>query len=354
MRFINAIRAFIIILFLGCCVQQSSGFSLALDSIATWGKFPKFCIDVYRWGDNFFNGYDTAYVVGTGYKFNGKVKVNSWIDMYHFYLPENVRMSAVSDPSTSIGGWLTYLAVSAGYDKNVSRFFGSNNVKTREEFTFGFNCSLFAFNMSFNNNTGGVKIKKFGTPSNSINPNIEFDGLKSKYFGFDAYYFFNHKKYSQAAAFNFSRIQIKSQGSWFAGLSYSNQQFNFDFNDLPEFITSALPTSWLYHRYEANTKNLAIKVGYGYNWVFAPKWVLGVSESPSIGLKRGVINNPDKETTNLTFSNQFRISVVWNHKQWFAGVIGEVNQALIYEKGSAFQNLVTNGSMIVGYRFNIW
>ena len=31
---------------------------LNLDSIAAWGKFPRFCINTYRWGDRFFNGYD--------------------------------------------------------------------------------------------------------------------------------------------------------------------------------------------------------------------------------------------------------------------------------------------------------
>lgn len=328
--------------------------SLALDSIASWGKFPRFCINVYRWGDGFFNGYDTDYVAGTGYKFNGKLHTESFLNSYQFYLPDDVRMTMHSKPSTTIGARLTYLAVSAGYDKNVSKFFGNPEIKSREQFSFGFNCSLFTFNMGFLRNTGGVSITKFGPKGERFNPDLTFNGLKTTSFGFDAYYFLNHKKYSQAAAFNFSRIQIKSQGSWLAGVSFINQNFDFDFNDLPKYILEALPETWPDHKYIANTKNIGVKAGYGYNWVFHPGWVLGVSEAPTVGLKIGKINNPDKTTTTVALSNDFKLSVVWNHKEWFAGAITNVNTALVYDKDSAFQNNVFTVSVSAGYRFNLW
>jgi hypothetical protein len=40
--------------------QHAYAISLALDSVATWGKFPRFVVNTYRWGDKFFNGYDAA------------------------------------------------------------------------------------------------------------------------------------------------------------------------------------------------------------------------------------------------------------------------------------------------------
>lgn len=344
------------LLFLIICMGyiQSQAISFALDSIAEWGAFPRFVINTYRWGDQFFNGYDTAFVVGTGYKFNIKAKSDSWVNKYQFYLPNNVRMKMGSDPSSSIGAYLTYLAVSAGYDKNVSRFFGSNNQKAREQFSFGFNCSLFSFNMQFSKNTGGVKIYSFGRPDQKFNPNLDFDGLESTLFGFDAYYFFNHKKYSQAAAFNFSRIQVKSQGSWFGGVTFYNQNFNFDFNDLPEYMQSALPDTWSDHSYIANTKNIGIKVGYGYNLVFHPNWLFAFSESPSIGIKIGKINNPNRTSTTPNFSNSLKVSLVWNKKEWFAGMVGNVETAIIYDNSTAFENSIFTGNISFGYRFNLW
>ena len=76
-RFIRMI--FVVVAFVASA-QSGHAFSLALDSIAEWGKFPRFCIKKYRWGDRFFNSYDSTYVVGTGTKFNVKFKTYSWVD----------------------------------------------------------------------------------------------------------------------------------------------------------------------------------------------------------------------------------------------------------------------------------
>ena len=59
--------------------QKAQGISFALDSIAEWGKFPRFCVNVYRWGDKFFNSYDSTYVQGSGKRWNIKLKGDSWM-----------------------------------------------------------------------------------------------------------------------------------------------------------------------------------------------------------------------------------------------------------------------------------
>lgn len=345
-----------IVLIFSLCLGflRSDAVSFALDSIAEWGAFPRFVVDTYHWGDGFFNGYDTAYVVGTGYKFNVKTKSDSWVNTYQFFLPNNVKMNMRSAPSTSIGAYLTYLAVSVGYDKNISRLFGSSNEKAREQFSFGFSCMLFSFNMQFTKNTGGVTMSSLGTPGHTIHPDFDFNGLHSTQFGFDAYYFFNHKKYSQAAAFNFSRKQVKSQGSWFAGVTYYNQNFDFNFTNLPEYMLNALPESWDNYSYIANTKNIGLKVGYGYNFVFHPHWLLGVSESPALGLKIGKINSLHETTTTPNFSNRLRLSLVWNNNQWFGGVVGDINTAIVNDESAAFENSIFSGNISFGYRFNLW
>lgn len=334
---------------------SANAFSLNLDSIATWGKFPAFCIKTYRWGDGFFNGYDKRYVEGAGYKFNVKFRSDNWIDYYNFDLPDNYRMRMLSDPSTSIGAYLTYMAVSVGYDRNISRLFG-NNDKAREQFSFGFSCSLFSCNLNYIDNRQSTTINKFGPRGHTEPLDLKFDGVHSKTFSVDIYYFFNHKKYSQAAAFNFSRIQRKSQGSWFAGFNYFKNTYSFDFNSLPDNIKDAMPPSWADYNYLywAKNKNYNLKVGYGYNWVFARNWLLAISESPTFGVKKGVLINPDKEKTTFSFSNITRMSIVWSHDHWFAGLLGELNLNLLYDKDSTFENATISGNISVGYRFNLW
>ncbi len=345
----------IMTLLLISCAGSAHALSFALDSIAAWGKFPAFCIKTYRWGDGFFNGYNKEYVEGAGYKFNVKFRSDNWIDYYNFDLPNNMRMRMLSDPSTSIGAYLTYLAVSVGYDKNISKIFGSND-KAREQFSFGFNCSLFSCSLSYTNNEQETTINKFGPRGNTERVDLKFNGVKSHTFAVDVYYFFNHKKYSQAAAFSFSRIQRKSQGSWFAGFTYFKNKYTFDFESLPDYIKEAMPESWSEYNYiyQANNKNYNLKVGYGYNWVFARNWLLAISESPTVGIKKGTIVNPNKEKSTFSFSNLTRLSIVWTHGRWFAGLLGEMNLNLIYDKDSTFENAAISGNISVGYRFDIW
>lgn len=99
-----------------CVAVPGKALSFALDSVAEWGKFPRFCVKTYRWGDRFFNSYDSAYVKGTGYKMNVKLRTNSWIDDNRFLIDHDCKVEMRSPSTNTIGFDITYLAVSLGYD----------------------------------------------------------------------------------------------------------------------------------------------------------------------------------------------------------------------------------------------
>ena len=325
------------------------GISFNLDSIATWGKFPRFVVNTYRWGGKFFNGYDTTYVRSTGYKFSAKITTESWLDGYSFRLPNKTGIFMRSDPSTSVGVYLTYLAVSAGYDINVSKLFGGAD-QSRKRLRFGFNCMLFAAEAYLISNNVGTTLKKFG-PEHHLN--LPFDAIDNSTWGVDAYYFFNHKRYSEAASFNYSRLQQKSQGAFYTGFSIYSQRLRFDFSGLPEELKTILPSHWNNYIYQVNTHNYALRFGYGYNWVFAPKWVLGVSESPIIGVRKGYVNS-DISKVSLSLYNRMKLSVVWNNGPWFAGVTGRFDVAIVNDRETTYAGGVLSGEAVFGIRFNLW
>ncbi len=325
------------------------GISFNLDSIATWGKFPRFVVNTYRWGDKFFNGYDTTYVRSTGYKFSAKITTESWLDGYSFRLPNKTGIFMRSDPSTSVGVYLTYLAVSAGYDINVSKLFGGAD-QSRKRLRFGFNCMLFAAEAYLISKNVGTTLKKFG-PEHHLN--LPFDAIDNSTWGVDAYYFFNHKRYSEAASFNYSRLQQKSQGAFYTGFSIYSQRLRFDFSGLPEELKTILPSHWNNYIYQVNTHNYALRFGYGYNWVFAPKWVLGVSESPIIGVRKGYVNS-DISKVSLSLYNRMKLSVVWNNGPWFAGVTGRFDVAIVNDRETTYAGGVLSGEAVLGIRFNLW
>jgi hypothetical protein len=345
-------KILLVLAFFAGVVQSSHAISFALDSIAEWGKFPRFCVGVYRWGDKFFNTYDSAYVKGTGYKFNVKITTDSWFDFYNFMLPERAIMHMRSDPSTSIGAHLTYMAVSVGYDINFSRLFGGPQ-QARSRYNFGFNCSLFAAEFNYVSNDVGTRITHFGIDGKNLDRELPFDGINVSSWNLDTYYFFNHKKYSQAAAFGYSKLQQKSQGSPYAGISIFTQHFDFDFSGLPHDMLDRLPSSWQNYQYNVKTHNFAFRLGYGYNWVLGKHWTIGVSESPVLGLKKGFINSSE-EHLSFSLSNRLNASVVWNNGPWFAGMTGKCDIGLIYDKEHTFANAFITGQASVGYRFNLW
>lgn len=345
----------VLVILISGTTHQAHGVSFALDSIAAWGKFPKFCIDVYRWGDRFFNTYDSAYVVGTGTKFNIKLTADSWLDYYRFVLPgeegtklDNRFIDLISRPSTSVGIHLTYLAVSVGYDINLSSIF--RGVKeSRQRYQFGFNCALFAAEAYKEINSIGTRMTRFGT----LHPDIPYDGMHSNSWGIDAYYFFNNKRYSQAAAFSFSKIQLRSQGSFYAGLSIYSQNYDFDFSRLEKYLLDKLPAEWEDHHFISHTSNYGIRAGYAFNWVFAKNWLLGISISPTIGIKHGYTNSSIKRTS-FSLYNHAQMSVVWNCGRWFAGIIGSANTAVVSSRQTTFLGNTLSVTGAVGWRFNLW
>ncbi|MBJ2185040.1 MAG: DUF4421 domain-containing protein [Muribaculaceae bacterium] len=352
----NALRSLIIVISvaLGAVFSApgASALSFDVDSIASWGKFPRFCMKVYDWGEEFFNGYDSLYVSKTHTYFNVKLNSESWSDIYNFDLPEGKSIRIVSDPATSAGVSIAYLAVSLGYDINVSRFFGGPDRK-RKRFKFGFNCSLLAVEYYNIHNDGGTHITRFGDKNSPEHMRIDFTGIDTHTQGFDAYVFLNQKRYSQAAAFNFGRYQLRSAGSFFVGVSYFHNSYNFDFSNLPHDMREQLPDTWENYCYNVNTDNYCLRLGYGYNWVLNRHWLIGISESPVLGLQNGHITGNTKPFS-ASLANRLAISFVWNNKHWFAGVIGRADQGLIYNKKQAYINSDLSFNACIGYRFNLW
>lgn len=332
--------------------QRASALNLSLDSIAAWGKFPRFVVNTYRWGDKFFNGYDTTFVKSTGYKFNIKATADNWTDAYNFILPNDTRITMISDPSSTLGVYLTYLAVSAGYDVNISRIFGGQP-QSRKRLRFGFNCMLFAAEAYMMSNDVGSTIRRFGPKGASGHLDIPFNGINNETWGIDAYYFFDHKRYSEAASFNFSRVQKRSHGSFYAGVSIYKQNLDFDFSLVPDELQQFIPETWQDRHYRVKTYNYALRLGYGYNWVFRPKWVLGVSESPVIGMRKGFVNS-DIEKNSLSLYNRLKLSVVWNSGCLFFGAVGKFDLAIVNDRKTTYAGGILSGEAVFGYRFNLW
>ncbi len=248
-----------------------------------------------------------------------------------------------------MGVYLTYMALSVGYDVNISNLFGGTG-RSRQRYQFGFNCSLLSAEAYWEYNDAGTRLTRFGQKKGL---NMDFNGVNIESWGLDVYYFFNHKKYSQAAAFSYGKIQKRSQGSLYAGFSMYSQSYDINFASLPPEMTSLLPDWWLNYQYRVRTHNYGLRIGYGYNWVFANDWLLGVSISPVIGVSRGIINS-DNKSTNFSLYNHAKLSVTWNNGRWFAGAVGMLDSSIVSDRETLFVGSNISMTASVGYRFNLW
>ena len=52
--------------------------------------------------------------------------------------------------------------------------------------------------------------------------------------------------------------------------------------------------------------------------------------------------------------NRGELSVIWNNKHWFAGVIGNVRLGMLRDHKRSLLSSVINMEVSLGYRFNLW
>lgn len=329
--------------------NQARNLTLDLnDTTVIYPKFVKFCLDVYKWGDKFFNSYDPEYVVGTGKRWKARIVNDNWSDSYIMTLPGNMKVNMLSNLYANLGGYLQYMAVSVGYTIDIGKYFGVNPLN-HKKWEFGFNCARFNAEIYYQENTGGTYLRKFGKYDNGHFFREDFPGLQLYNFGIEAVYFLNNKRYSHGAAYNFSKIQKRSQGSWIVGFNYSNIKLSFDFSKLPEYMLPYLTIpaqSYLFHYF-----SYAAVIGYGYNWVIKPKLLFNVTVMPSCGWTHCYEDSLEGAKNMFAMNLAGRMSLTYNLGNWFFCLSGKMNgnwyKSGTYSLFSSVENFAAN----IGIRF---
>ncbi len=195
---------------------------------------------------------------------------------------------------------------------------------------------------------------------------MPFDGLNVTITGLNAYYIFNHRKFSYPAAFSQSTCQRKSRGSFIMGAGYTKHSLDLDYTKLQNTFDRFYPDlsekvdSGLYFN-KIRYTDVSLSAGYGYNWVFSRNWLLSVCLSAAIGYKHAtgdtfqdafdIFPKFDFSFSNLNFDGVGRLGVIWNNSKWYFGAYG-VLHSYTYRK-SQFQtnNYFGNINVYIGINF---
>lgn len=324
-----------------------NGFHINDPSVA-YPRFPRFLLKVYNWGDRTFNSYDPDYVVSTGKNWKLLGKSSNWIENLAMQFPDD-RVWLHTHLYADAGISLNFMAVSLSYFFNVNELLG---VPThRSIWNFDFTCSRFAINLLWQYCSGDMTITRLGNYNNGHSVDIPFNDADFNSLYFDAYYFFNHNRYSHAAAYCYSKYQLKSAGSWLAGFTYDTKDLRLDFSNLDIDIPPE-DREYLDVNYRFHYSDYMLMGGYAYNWAIKPhNWTLNVTSLLSMGYRHSYSDSYGSQRNMLANGLRLDMAAVYNHRALFLAANVRFRGALYYTSHFIFFNYNTTFGATVGMRF---
>ncbi|MBQ2485104.1 MAG: DUF4421 domain-containing protein [Muribaculaceae bacterium] len=317
------------------------------DSTMGYPKFVKFCYKAYVWGDKAFNSYDTSYVKSTGKNWKLILKSDNWDDSYIGTPMKDVRMVMNSNLVSNIGVSLSFMAVSVGYSVSVSNLVHGGKLSNKVDFSF--TCARFAADAYYWENQNDINVTYTDKATDNKEHKVRQSGISRKAMGLTAYYFFNNRRYAQAAAYCFSKYQKRSAGSWLAGFSLQHFDVKFDVEKLPDVARQYIPTQEDAPRILYN--DYCVLVGYAHNWVLGRKWLLNVTVTPYLGYRYNIIHDAEDKASSFSLNLRARIGAVYNHKKYFVGLQANADHHRYTTQGSRLVSSFLSFTALAGIRF---
>lgn len=254
----------------------------------------------------FTTKYDTNYVARpkekwllrllgnqTGNYIHAKGTVHDVYSKYDLHTKTNYTM----------GLEVNYCDIAATFSINPAKIGGDYN---DYEFNFEYHGQMISFDINYlraTSLTGDIKLGNMD--------HLNEEGLRMNVVNASAYYIFNHRKFSYPAALFQNYYQLRSAGSWLAGLSV--QAGSIKTTDALKERNPLAPEVHL------TFTNIALGGGYGYNFAFGKhsQWLFHLSALPSIVAykhNRLTVNGDKMRDHGLCFNMLFneRVAVVYH------------------------------------------
>ena len=281
---------------------------------------------------------DTAYITRPQTKWTVKARLNfSGVDMevdgVDMGTPFKSKISAEYKSTVSVG--INYLGLSIGLALNPAKLMGKYNDYELNLNSYGNRWGFDIIYQDARNFRGWYQEEGY--------PRIELpeEALSVKLLNVNAYYAFNHRRFSYPAAFSQSYIQRRSAGSFLLGISGQGQH-----TETKGEYTSTLKVT-----------NIGIGAGYGFNWVPGRHWLIHLSALPTLT----VYSNTSLRVndTRIPLKYHFpeviittRLAVVRQFNNFFAGATGIFTYTNVGdEKQLEILNTKWRTRLFVGVRF---
>ena len=192
---------------------------------------------------------------------------------------------------------------------------------------------------------------------------LPFSGVKAGIKGFNAYYIFNHGRFSYPAAFSQSTVQKVSCGSWMAGAGYTRNSLDVDHNRLQQLVddrmgTQTVPLDSGFMLQNIRYANYSFSGGYAYNWVFHKDWLFGASLQAALAYKKSTAEAAEADVRGFNFQNVNidgigRFGIVYNCMRWYTGASVIVHTNNYHKNRFRTNNTFGSMNMYIGYNFGL-
>lgn len=280
---------------------------------------------------------DTAYITRpqTKWTVTGRLNVSgSDLENEGRENGEPFRSKVSSDYKSTLSVGVNYLGVTLNVALNPAKILGKYNDFELNLNSYG---NLWGFDFIYQNARNFTGWHE----ANGTRIEMPSDVLSMRSLNVNAYYAFNHRRFSYPAAFTQSYIQRRSAGSFLLAVSGQGQH-----TETKNVLESNLKVT-----------NIAVGGGYGYNWVPGRRWLLHLSTLPTLIVYSNTSLTVDNERVPIDYHFPeviitARGAVVRQFGNMFAGATMVYNFTNIGDRGHlSVYNMKWRTRLFFGVRF---
>lgn len=320
-----------------------------------------------------FNAIDSTYITPNKYNWAFMLQNTNSFENYKLHSRERDQQLVFSPkPAFKFGPYIGWRWIFLGYTFEVGSL-GNGAHSRKTELELSLYSAMLGCDLIYRRTGNDFrlrKIKGFGEEAESVE-GTSCSGINVKVTGINAYYVFNHKRFSYPAAFAQSTVQRKSCGTWKTGISCTQHELDFNYKGLPEKLTHneahQLSPEFMFDKLKYT--DLSFSLGYAYNWVFKRNFLLCASISPAIGYKithidpiseaEGLITTEEKNNpffplhlNDFNFDVIGRLGLVWNNTKYFAGLSLIIHNYNYRHHKLSINNTFGTLNFYIGLNFN--
>ena len=309
-----------------------------------------------------FDRLDDEYIEPNHYEFTVMGQITRTYES--FILRSNDQhITLAPDGLTKIGPYFGWRWFFLGYTFDIKNIGFSQN-GLRKEFDLSIYSSQVGIDWFYRRTGDDYKIRdvKLGYGIDGrLFEGMPFAGVNVGITGANIYYIFNHGRFSYPAAFSQSTCQKISCGSWLAGIGYTRNTLEFNYNELQKALDERmgkgyevqLDSGMLFN--DIKYDDIMLSGGYAYNWVFAKNWLfcasaqLGICYKSSWGKMADEKKKFSFEKVNLDGIGRF--GMIYNNTRWYAGWSAIIRTNNYRTSRFSANNIFGSFNAYIGYNF---